>query len=242
MNKTLNTIKPKPNTNEVETIIYTEKIQLKNDNENKKEEKIENTMDTQMVILGTGVSPNTEILESVVTLENNFVKCDAYMSTSDKDIFTAGDITSYPSIYNGERISSLHYVNAQQQGAIAALNMLGKNVLYDYIPFFWVRFLDKSLHYVGYAESFDEVFIEGNPEEMSFMAYYIKNNKIVAFASMNKPNSANIIYESLRNNLIPSAKCIKAGELNLEKLKSVLKHIKPKCARAECVCANRMKI
>jgi NADPH-dependent 2,4-dienoyl-CoA reductase/sulfur reductase-like enzyme len=240
MNKTLTGIKSKSNSNTVDFITYTEK----SENSEKENPQIYylNTLNTEMVILGTGVNPNTEILESVVTLENNFAKCDAFMSTSDKNIFTAGDICSYPSIQTGERIISLHYVNAQQQGAIAALNMLGKNVLYDYVPFFWVRFFDKSLHYVGNSESFDEVYIEGRVDEFKFIAYYIKNNKVVAFAAMNKPNAANIIYESFRNNLIPSGMCIKRGELNLDTLKSILKNIKPRCARAECVCASRIKI
>jgi NADPH-dependent 2,4-dienoyl-CoA reductase/sulfur reductase-like enzyme len=236
MNKTLTRISSKSSSETVDSITYTDK----NEKENIQEQNL-NTLHTNMVILGTGVNPNTEILESVVTLENNFSKCDAYMSTSDKNIFTAGDITSYPSIHTGERIISLHYVNAQQQGAIAALNMLGKNILYDYIPFYWVRFFDKSLQYVGNTESFDEVYIEGNVEEFKFVAYYIKNNKVVAFVAMNRPNAANIIYEAFRNNLIPSGKCIKKGDLNLDKLKSILQNVKPRCAKAECVCASRNK-
>jgi len=240
MNQTFMAINPKMNSSDVDSITYKENSSLI-EKENV-ESQTSHILNTDMVILGAGVTPNTEILDSVVSLENNYTKCDAYMSTSDKNIFAAGDITSYPSIFNGERVSSMHYVNAQQQGAIAALNMLGKNVLYDYIPFYWVKFFDKSLHYVGYADSFDEVFIEGNLDELSFMAYYIKSNKVVAFASMNKPNSANIIYESFRNNLIPSAKSIKSGELTLEKLKGILKNIKPRCARAECLCATRSKL
>jgi len=236
MNKTLTRLSSKSNSETVDSIIFTDK----NEKENLQEQSL-NTLHTDMVILGTGVNPNTEILESVVTLENNFSKCDAYMSTSDKNIFTAGDITSYPSIHTGERVISLHYVNAQQQGAIAALNMLGKNILYDYIPFYWVRFFDKSLQYVGNTESFDEVYIEGSVDEFKFIAYYIKNNKVVAFAAMNRPNAANIIYEAFRNNLIPSGKCIIKGDLNLDKLKSILKNVKPRCAKAECVCASRNK-
>jgi NADPH-dependent 2,4-dienoyl-CoA reductase/sulfur reductase-like enzyme len=243
MNKSLSSIDSKFNTLYADSIKYTDNtLQETNLSESIPNTKISFSLETDMVILGTGVNPNTDLLESVVTLENNFCKCDAYLSTSDKNIYSAGDIVTYPSIYNGERIHSLHYVNAQQQGAIAALNMMGKNIMYDYIPFFSVRLFDKSLQYVGYSDNYDNVFIEGNLEEFSFLAYYIKNNKVVAFACMNKPNAANIIYESFRNNLIPSAEPIKKGELNIDKLKVILKNIKPRYTRAECICANRIKI
>ncbi len=58
------------------------------------------------------------------------------------------------------------------------MNMLGKKVQYDYIPFFWTRFWDKSLQYVSISDSFDEVFIDGNLFELKFNAYYIKGENV----------------------------------------------------------------
>jgi NADPH-dependent 2,4-dienoyl-CoA reductase/sulfur reductase-like enzyme len=59
-------------------------------------------------------------------MSDKYVKCDGYLNSSDPNIFAAGDIVSYPSIQNAERLSFAHYVAAQQQGSIAALNMLDK--------------------------------------------------------------------------------------------------------------------
>lgn len=164
------------------------------------------------------------------------------MSTSDSDIFAAGDSVSYPSIYNGERIKSQHYVAAQQQGAIAALNMMGKGVVYDYIPYFWTRMFDKSLQYVGYASQFDEVFIDGNLSELKFTAFYFRNNQVVAFAAMNTPNAANIVYEAMRNNIIPSATLIKNGEMTIDSMKQILNKMNSKCSKVGCMCFPNNKI
>lgn len=161
------------------------------------------------------------------------------MATSDPDIFAAGDSCSYPNIYTGERTKFAHYITAMQQGAIAALNMTGKNVLYDYIPYFWTRMFDKSLQYVGNGSTFDEVFIDGDLNELKFNAFYFHKNKVVGFACMNSPNSANIVYESLRNNIIPTANSIKSGELTIEKMKNILKKVNSKCSKVNCLCAQR---
>jgi NADPH-dependent 2,4-dienoyl-CoA reductase/sulfur reductase-like enzyme len=197
-----------------------------------------------MVLLAIGVNPNTEILQSTVTLEKELATCDSYLSTSDPDIWAAGDILTYPSVLTGERIYSPHWVNAQQQGSIAALNMLGKNIAYDYIPYFWTRFFEKTLQYVGVTDKFDEVIIEGNFEvnktdSPSFKAFYIKNKKVCGFACMNSPNSANIMYEILKNNYIITAGAIKKHDITVEKLGTLLKKMNSQCSKVNCLCAKR---
>jgi len=81
-----------------------------------------------MIIFATGVQPRTEFLDKVVNLDKDYVKVDAYMNTTDPKIYAAGDVCSYPYIKTGERINHGHWVTAQQQGAIAALNMLEEQV------------------------------------------------------------------------------------------------------------------
>jgi hypothetical protein len=60
--------------------------------------------------------------------------------------------------------------------------MLGKLMPYGNTPFFWTRHYNKSLQFVGHNSSYDEVFIQGNPLENKFLAYYIKDNKVIAVA------------------------------------------------------------
>ena len=67
--------------------------------------------------------------------------------------------------------------------------MLDKLVPYGSIPFFWTRSFNRSIGYVGYATSFDEVFITGNVSDYKFVAYYIKDNKVLAVAAMQNGNA-----------------------------------------------------
>jgi len=67
-------------------------------------------------------------------------------------------------------------------GSIAAYNMLGKKIPYGNIPFFWARFYDIGIQYVGLAHAWDEIYIDGSLDEIKFLAYYIKDDKILAVA------------------------------------------------------------
>lgn len=197
------------------------------------------SLSADVVLFGVGVAPNTQYVGTTLAMDHTFVKTDKYLGTSDENIFAAGDITSVPYFQTNEQIKFGHYVSAQQQGAVAALNMLGKRTPYDYVPYFWTRQWDKSLQYTGYGSKWDEVFVDGDLHELNFVAYYIKDNKIVGFASMNVPNAANIMYEAFRNNKLPRASLLKDGSANLETIKHALKSVKGKCSRADCVCAAR---
>ena len=192
-----------------------------------------------LVLLGVGIVPNTQFVKDNLAMNNAFVKTDRYLNTSDENIFAAGDIASVPYFLTGEYISFGHYVSAQQQGAVAALNMLNQRIPYDYVPFFWSRQWDKAIQYTGYGTTWDEVFVQGNLSELKFVAYYIKGDKIVGFASMNSPNAANIMYEAFRNDKLPKANLLKEGSANLESIKQSLRGTKMKCKRADCVCERR---
>lgn len=197
------------------------------------------TVQADVVLLGTGIIPNSQFLGDKLAKEKSFIKTDKYLNTSDENIFAAGDVASVPYFLTGEPVAFGHFVSAQQQGSVAALNMLDKKVTYDYVPFFWSRMWDKAIQYTGFGSSWDEVFVDGNLEELKFVAYYIKNNQIVGFASMNTPNAANIMYEGFRNNKLPRATLIKDGTANLETIKLSLKNTKVRCKRAECLCEKR---
>lgn len=76
--------------------------------------------------------------------------------------------------------------------------MAGKKIPVDDIPFFWTRNYDKSLHYTGHANSFDEVFIDGSLNDYKFVAYYLKANKILAAAAMGSGPAIMIINEAMK--------------------------------------------
>lgn len=195
-----------------------------------------------LLVFGTGVKPNSELVKDIVTMDKDHIKSNLFMNTSDPNIYCAGDVTSVPFMHTGKRYSYGHWVNAQQQGAIAALNMLDENVAYDYVPYYWTRMWDKTLQFTGNGSDFDEVFVDGDLSKYTFVAYYFKNGKVVGCASMNTSNAVNIMYEAFKANLLPRGSLIKDGTINLQSIKETVSKTKNKCSRSTCVCMKNKKL
>ena len=77
-----------------------------------------------------------------------------------------------------------HWNVAQQQGRVAAKNMLGQNIKFEVVPYFWTSVFGKSLRYTGHALNFDDVIIEGSLDEQAFVAYY---TRISSFCLLSLP-------------------------------------------------------
>lgn len=189
---------------------------------------------TGEVVSCTGIEPNSEFLSDELVVEKDYVKVNSYMETSKDNVFAAGDVATYPAYPLFNRSKCGHWVTAQQQGTIAALNMLEKEVIYDYVPYYWASFFDKKIEVVGSPELFDEVVIEGKLEEYQFAAYYLKNNKVVGFACMGIMNGANVACEALRQGLFPNGLKLKSGEDNLDTIRNKVRESRPKCKKASC--------
>lgn len=117
------------------------------------------SLDADLVIMGIGATPATWFLKDTVALDKDGgVNTDVFLrSTSNKDVFAAGDIASYPYFYTAERVRVEHISEAIGQGAHAALNMVGKMQPYAGVPFFWTRAFNKSLACVGVINGYDKV-------------------------------------------------------------------------------------
>lgn len=104
-------------------------------------------LDADLVIVGYGVTPNTEFLGSsgLKMQADGGIECNPFLQTTDSDIFAAGDIASYPYWVNGKRLRTEHWNVALDQGTYAAFNMMGKLIPYGQVPFFWTRNYNKSI-------------------------------------------------------------------------------------------------
>uniref|UniRef100_A0A665T315 Apoptosis-inducing factor 3-like n=1 Tax=Echeneis naucrates TaxID=173247 RepID=A0A665T315_ECHNA len=140
-----------------------------------------------VVIAGIGVIHNSDFLSgSEVELDSKkAVIVDKFMRTNIADIFSAGDVTSFPLAIRGDqRVNIGHWQMSQAQGRVAALNMLNKPTKIESVPFFWTVLLGKSIRYTGYGEGYTEIIFKGKVEERKFLAFYIKNDVVVAAASL----------------------------------------------------------
>ncbi|GLD57277.1 apoptosis-inducing factor 3-like protein [Lates japonicus] len=140
-----------------------------------------------VVIAGIGVIPNSDFLagSKVEVDSRKAVIVDKFMRTSIADIFSAGDVTSFPLAIRGDqRVNIGHWQMSQAQGRVAALNMLNKPTKLESVPFFWTVLLGKSVRYTGYGEGYTEIIFKGKVEERKFLAFYIKDEVVVAAASL----------------------------------------------------------
>ncbi|HYJ91372.1 MAG TPA: FAD-dependent oxidoreductase [Pyrinomonadaceae bacterium] len=170
-------------------------------------------IEADLAIVGVGVKPATDFLEGVELNKDGGVTVDRYFKAAD-NVYAAGDIAFFPSPLTGESLRIEHWRTAMQQGRIAAHNMAGRTVAYDGVPFFWTHQFDIGLLYVGHAKDWDEVFYQGEISARDFLAFYIRGDRVLAVAGMNRDQDAAAISELMRLDRMPSMAEIKNDEVS----------------------------
>ncbi len=160
------------------------------------------------------MTPVTDFLQGVTKDEDDGgVIVDAHLSAGD-DVFAAGDIVHFPDPRTGERVRIEHWRLAQQHGRVAARNMAGQVVEYEGVPFFWSGQFGTSLRYVGHAEDWDEVFIDGDLDEKRFIAYYLRDGEVLAAAGVGRDRAMAALHALMLAGDTPTASEVK-GDVDL---------------------------
>ncbi len=171
-------------------------------------------LDADLVVVGIGVMPATAFLTGVELHKDGGVIADRNLRIS-ADIYAAGDSVHFPDARSGENIRIEHWRTSLQHGRIAAHNMTGIETVYDSVPFFWTTQFDSTLNYVGHAKSWDEIIFNGDVSGKDFLAFYVKDDRVLAAAGMNRDHDLAQIEELIKLDRMPPTQSLKDGTADL---------------------------
>ena len=156
-------------------------------------------LEADVVVVGVGVTPNTEWLEdSGLTIDNGVV-CDETCLAA-PGVVAAGDVARWPNNRFDEIMRVEHWDNAVEQGVHAARRLLsGSAEAYTPVPWFWSDQFDRKIQLAGRTRPDDQVeIVTGSIEERRFAAAYGRNGKLVGILGFNRPRHV-MQYRGLMN-------------------------------------------
>jgi 3-phenylpropionate/trans-cinnamate dioxygenase ferredoxin reductase component len=141
----------------------------------------------EAVIVGVGIAPNSQLAAQAGLKTGNGIVVDAQLRSSDPDIYAAGDVASAYHPLLGKHVRVEHWYNALHQPHTAAKAMLGQDVAYDRVPYFYTDQYDLGMEYSGYVEpgGYDQVVFRGDVERREFIAFWLASGRVLAGMNVN---------------------------------------------------------
>ncbi|MQA82281.1 MAG: NAD(P)/FAD-dependent oxidoreductase [Streptosporangiales bacterium] len=140
------------------------------------------------VVIGVGVEPRTELAGDAGLAVDDGVVVDAGLRTEQPDVYAAGDVarSHYPRYGRGLRVE--HWANAVRSAPVAARSMMGEQVAYDRVPYFFSDQYDVGMEFSGWfaPDGFDDIVVRGDVEAKAFQAFWLAGGRVVAGLHVNR--------------------------------------------------------
>lgn len=140
-----------------------------------------------LVVVGIGIVPNTELAQSAGAAVKNGVLVDSHCETSIPGLYAAGDVANHINPIFGERVRLEQWQNAHNQAAVAAACMLGGTAVHREVPWFWSDQYDVGLQMSGCPTASDSVVVRGDASSHSFSAFFVRNGTLRGVVGVNRP-------------------------------------------------------
>ena len=166
-----------------------------------------------MVVVGVGAVPNTELAASAGLAVSNGIGVDASLRTSAPDILAIGDAVTYRHWQTGTDVRLESVQNATDQARLASRIVAGQAESYTSVPWFWSDIGDMKLQMVGLPGFGDETIVSGETEQNRFSIFHLRQGRLMAIESVNRPADHMLGRKMLAAGFSPSREQISAGEL-----------------------------
>lgn len=168
-------------------------------------------LDGDLVVVGIGAAPDTGLAVDAGLEVNEGIVTDAALRTSDPDVYAAGDVAEPFNPLYGRRIRVEHWANALNGGPAAARAMLGQDVVYDRVPYFFTDQFELSMEFSGDIQEYDEVVYRGSTDDLDFIAYWLRDGRVVAGMNVNVWDVVGEIQDLIRSGVKVDSKELSSG-------------------------------
>jgi 3-phenylpropionate/trans-cinnamate dioxygenase ferredoxin reductase subunit len=174
-----------------------------------------------LVITGIGVQPRTELAVAAGLAVGDGIEVSANLETSVPGIFAAGDVASVWHPFYMRRVRTEHWANAKFQGAAAGRAMLGESTPYDRIPYFYSDQFDLGMEYTGWASPSDRLVVRGSLAERHFVAFWLREGRLVAGMNANIWDVAKPIERLIRSRAVVDAEALADASIAIDELAGI---------------------